>query len=51
MLLESIYKMPHCEISQKNAKEDQPLTLQQAVALNPNISKPLQMQILHDNQF
>lgn len=44
-LLEVIYHMPHFSISDKNAKENQPLTLKETVALNPNISKPLQMQI------
>ncbi len=44
-LLEAIYHMPNFTISEKNAKKNQPLTLKETVALNPNISKPLQMQI------
>ncbi|MEA3289642.1 MAG: hypothetical protein U9Q04_05605 [Campylobacterota bacterium] len=45
-LLESIYNMPTYSISDKNAKADQPLSLKEVVALNPNTPKPLLMQIL-----
>ncbi|MBT4571919.1 MAG: hypothetical protein HOB89_00955 [Campylobacteraceae bacterium] len=45
-LLDVIYNMPNYKISDKNAKEDQPLTLKEVVALNPNNSKIVQMQIL-----
>lgn len=45
-LLEAIYNMPNYSISEKNAKKDQPISLKEVVALNPNSSKPLQMQIL-----
>jgi hypothetical protein len=49
VLLDSIYYMPSFEISDKNAHENQPLNLKQVCAMNPNISKPLMMQILKDN--
>jgi len=50
-LLEAIFNMPYFSISDKNAKEDQPLTLRQTVALNPNTPKPVLIQILKDNDI
>lgn len=47
-LLEAIYHMPHYEISDRNAKDAQPLTLKEVVALNPNTPKPVMMQIFKD---
>jgi len=48
-LLEIIYYMPHFSISDKNAKEDQPLSLKEVVALNPNTPKPILIDILKQN--
>jgi len=48
-LLETIYAMPHYAISDKNAKENQPLTLKEVVALNPNTPKSVLIQIYKDN--
>ncbi|MEA3353462.1 MAG: hypothetical protein U9Q33_06585 [Campylobacterota bacterium] len=45
-LLESIFNMPNYSISDKNAKENQPLTLKEVTALNPNTPKPVLIQIL-----
>lgn len=45
-LLEIIYNMPNYKISQKNAQKNQPISLKEVVALNPNSSKVLQLQIL-----
>ena len=45
-LLKIVYNMPDYKISDKNAYNDQPLSLKQVVALNPNTPKPLLMQIL-----
>lgn len=50
-LLEAIFHMPKYSISDKNAQKDQPLTLRQTVALNPNTPKPVLIQILKDNVF
>lgn len=47
-LLEQIYLMPEFKISDRNAKEDQPLTLKEVVALNPNTSVAVQQQILQN---
>lgn len=47
-LLEAVYNMPHFSISDKNALQDQPITLKEVVALNPNTPKPVLMQILKD---
>jgi len=49
-LLETIYSMPHYSISDKNAKENQPLTLKEVVALNPNTPKPLLIQIFKNKK-
>jgi len=49
-LLEVIYNMPDYSISDKNAQENQPLTLKEVVALNPNTPKPVLMQIFKDNK-
>lgn len=49
-LLDIIYNMPNYIISAKNAKEDQPLTLKEVVALNPNTSKTTQIQILKNSK-
>jgi len=48
-LLEAIYHMPHYEISDKNAHENQPITLKEVVALNPNTPLPTLIQILKEN--
>ena len=45
-LLDVIYNMPEYSISAKNVQNDQPLTLKEVVALNPNTSKTTQIQIL-----
>ncbi len=50
-LLELIYQMPDFAISDKNAKDSQPLSLKEVVALNPNTPKPLQMQILKNGNI
>ncbi|MEA2051056.1 MAG: hypothetical protein U9O56_10065 [Campylobacterota bacterium] len=50
-LLEVIYNMPDYSISGKNAKKYQPLTLKETVALNPNTSKPILIQILKNNNI
>ncbi|MEA3512596.1 MAG: hypothetical protein U9R37_03245 [Campylobacterota bacterium] len=47
-LLEIIYNMPMFRISDKNTVENQPHTLKEVVALNPNSSKTVLMQILKD---
>jgi hypothetical protein len=49
-LLEIIYNMPVYSISDKNAQENQPLTLKEVVALNPNTPKPVLIQILKNNK-
>ncbi len=49
-LLEAIYNMPHYSISDKNAQENQPLTLKEVVALNPNTPKAVLIQILKNNK-
>ncbi len=48
-LLEIIYNMPAYSISDKNAQPNQPLTLKEVVALNPNTPKPVLIQIFKDN--
>ena len=48
-LLETIFNMPKYSISDKNAKENQPLTLKEVVALNPNTPKTILIQILKNN--
>lgn len=48
-LLEAVYNMPDFSISDKNAKDEQPLSLKEVVALNPNTPNPVLMQILKDN--
>ncbi len=50
-LLEIIFNMPTFKISDKNALQDQPLTLRDVVALNPNTPKVVMMQILKDNNY
>ena len=50
-LLEIIFNMPYFKISDKNALKDQPLTLRDVVALNPNTPKAVMMQILKDNNY
>jgi len=49
-LLEVIYNMPEYKISQKNAQEDQPISLKEVVALNPNSSKTTHIQILKNSK-
>ena len=49
-LLEVIYNMPNYSISEKNAQEDQPLSLKEVVALNPNSSKTMHLQIIKNNK-
>ena len=49
-LLEVIYNMPDFSISDKNAQEDQPLNLKEVVALNPNSSKTMHLQIIKNNR-
>ncbi|MFA9372840.1 MAG: hypothetical protein ACERKK_01670 [Poseidonibacter sp.] len=49
-LLEIIYNMPEYKISQKNAQEDQPISLKEVVALNPNSSKTTHIQILKNSK-
>lgn len=49
-LLEVIYHMPDYSISDKNAQDDQPLSLKEVVALNPNSSKTLHLQIIKNNK-
>lgn len=49
-LLEVIYNMPDFSISSKNAYEDQPLSLKEVVALNPNSSKSMHLQIIKNNR-
>jgi hypothetical protein len=48
-LLEVLYTMPELSISDRNAHEDQPLSLKEVIALNPNSSKSLQMQIFKNS--
>lgn len=48
-LLEAIYNMPKYKISDKNAFEDQPLTLKEVIALNPNTPLTVLIQILKNN--
>ena len=50
-LLDVIYNMPDYVISAKNAQEDQPLSLKEEVALNPNTSKITQLQILKNSKM
>lgn len=50
-LLDVIYNMPDYVISAKNAQEDQPLSLKEVVALNPNTSKITQIQILKNSNI
>ena len=50
-LLEVIYNMPYFEISDKNSKANQPLTLKEVVALNPNTPKTVLIQILKQNNI
>jgi len=50
-LLEIIYNMPKYSISDRNAKQDQPLTLKEVAALNPSTPKPLLMQILKNGDI
>lgn len=50
-LLDVIYNMPEYCISAKNAQEDQPLSLKEVVALNPNTSKTTQLQILKNSKI
>lgn len=49
-LLDVIYNMPDYKISEKNAQDDQPISLKEVVALNPNSSKTLHLQILKNNK-
>lgn len=49
-LLETLYLIPEYKINKKNALSNQPLSTHEVVALNPNISKPLMMQILKNNK-
>ena len=50
-LLEVIYNMPEYKISRKNAQEDQPISLKEVVALNPNSSKLIHNQILKNSKI
>ena len=50
-LLDVIYNMPDYVISAKNAQKDQPLSLKEVVALNPNTSKTTQIQILKNSKM
>jgi hypothetical protein len=50
-LLEIIFNMPKYSISDKNAHHDQPLTLKEVVALNPNTPKPVLIQIFKKNNI
>ena len=50
-LLDIIYYMPSYSISDRTAKDEQPLTLKEVVALNPNSSKTIQIQILKNNNI
>ncbi|MEA3497879.1 MAG: BRCT domain-containing protein [Campylobacterota bacterium] len=50
-LLEIIFNMPEYKISDKNALDEQPLTLKEVVALNQNTPKSVLMQILKNNNF
>jgi len=50
-LLEVIYNMPSYKISDKNAQVNQPLTLKEVVAINPNTKKSVLIQILKDNNI
>ena len=50
-LLDIIYYMPSYTISDRTAKDDQPLNLKEVVALNPNSSKSIQIQILKNNNI
>ena len=50
-LLELLYQMPEYRINDKNALQNQPLSTQEVVAINPNIVKPLMMQILKNNRL
>ena len=49
-LLEVMYNMPEFSISDKNAQEDQPLSLKEVVALNPNSSKSMHLQIIKNDR-
>ena len=48
-LLDIIYYMPSYSISDRTAKDEQPLSLKEVVALNPNSSRAIQIQILKNN--
>jgi len=50
-LLEVIYNMPNYSISDKNAQDDQPISLKEVVALNPNSSKTMHLQIIKNNNI
>ena len=50
-LLEIIFNMPYFKISDKNSLKDQPLTLKEVVAYNPNTPKSVLMQILVNNNL
>lgn len=45
-LLDIIYSMPEYSISSKNSQKNQPISLKEVVALNPNSSKAMMLQIL-----
>lgn len=49
-LLDILYQMPEYKINDKNALTNQPHSTHEVVALNPNISKPLMMQILKNGR-
>ena len=48
-LLDIIYNMPEYSISDRTAKDNQPLSLKEVVALNPNSSLHIQIEILNNN--
>ncbi len=50
-LLDIIYNMPDYSISDRTAKDDQPLSLKEVVALNPNSYKSIQIEILKNNNI
>lgn len=50
-LLEILYHMPEYKINDKNALLNQPLSTHEVVAINPNISKPLMMQIFKNKKM
>lgn len=49
-LLEVLYSMPDFRINDKDVALNQPISLKEVVALNPNIHKSLQMQILKNGK-